>query len=560
MDDTGRRTVLIIEDNDINREMLSLILENDYNVLQAENGREGLDILSEHGDRISLVLLDINMPVMNGYEFMDEVRSTPSLAHVPIIVTTSNDAVDDEIQCLKKGASDFVVKPYNSEVVRHRVDNMIHLREASSLIQVIEHDMLTGVLNREIFFWNAERIMRDAPDQDFDLVCTDISGFKFVNEVYGKEEGDRLLRQNGREIAGRLGSGEIVGRIGGDEFAFLVKHKTREAHEALTAHLNEALTGSFGSKVLIKTGVYHTGTSREERDLTAAAMCDRARQAIDIIKNRYNQNCGFFDDEMRRDLEFEKFITDNMEQALAEEQFQVYYQPKHRLDSGLPGGAEALVRWIHPEKGMMKPGLFIPIFEANRFISRLDYYMYEHVCMDLKRWKEMGIPLVPVSVNASRHDFEQPDYVSQLDDLTRKYGIDHELLHIEVTESAYTDNSVMIDSCISELHKKGFRVELDDFGTGYSNLVSLNDFHFDVLKLDMGLIRKLGTDREKNILDFVISIAEWLNMETVAEGAESREEIETLKAKGCTSVQGYYYSKPLSGKDFEAYLKEKMNL
>ncbi len=284
-------------------------------------------------------------------------------------------------------------------------------------------------------------------------------------------------------------------------------------------------------------------------------MCDRARLAADSIKGHYGEMMAFYDEKLRKQLIMEQEIVDAMETALTQEQFKVYYQPKHNLKENKIGGAEALVRWIHPKYGFMNPAQFIPIFEQNGFITKLDFYVWKKVCRDLKEWKDRGLPIVPVSVNASRTDFDVLDLDQRIKELADEYEIEPKYIHIEVTESAYSDSPKRLKDVVEGLISEGFLVELDDFGAGYTSLNILDDLPISILKLDMSLVRKMTSEnKERSALTFALNLAEMMNLESVAEGVETKEQADKLRDMGCTYAQGYFYSKPIPKEEFEDYL------
>jgi EAL domain-containing protein (putative c-di-GMP-specific phosphodiesterase class I) len=244
-----------------------------------------------------------------------------------------------------------------------------------------------------------------------------------------------------------------------------------------------------------------------------------------------------------------------MEHSLKAHQFEVYYQPKHNISSDKTAGAEALVRWNHPEIGFLAPNTFIPIFEKNGFIKKLDRYVFKKVCSDILEWQKSGKNVVPVSVNMSRRDFEDislADYITEYVDLK---GIDHGLLHFEITETMFTDNDTQLLEILKKLHENGFVIELDDFGTGYSSISSLNDIELDVLKFDMSLVQHDDmTESGRSLLEFIVELANLLKLQTVAEGVETKDQAEHMKTLGVDYIQGYYYSKPLPKNEFETYI------
>lgn len=553
MRSVGKRRVLIVEDNEINREILCEILADHYDIMQAENGQKGMEILKEYGDKISLVLLDIMMPVMDGYAFLDCVREIPELSAIPIIVMTANNAVEDEALCLSKGASDFVSKPYNAEIVKLRVDSLIKLRESSTLLHLVEFDALTGVYSKELFYQRAARVLELNPDVEFDIICSDIEYFKMINERHGHQKGDELLQYIAECFTGQMDELEICGRISADTFAGLCVHRSEDALHEMAAQLRGLMVHSPVSNVSIKFGVYQN----VERDKPVSLMCDHALLALGKIKHLYGTDLALYDDSLRQAMLREQEVLNSMERALKEEQFVVYYQPKYDLQHNRIGGAEALVRWIHPEFGFMNPGMFIPLFERSGFISQLDRYVWEHVCRDIQAWRQAGLPVVPISANVSRADFDIDNLAQQIELLADCHEVPHALLHLEITESAYTDNPKQIKDVVEQLRSKGFGIELDDFGSGYSSLNMLDDLTFDVLKLDMSLVRKIESVEEKhNVLSFVLRMADMLSLKTVAEGVETEMQVEHLRNLGCTYAQGYFYAKPMPKEAFVQYLLE----
>lgn len=295
-----------------------------------------------------------------------------------------------------------------------------------------------------------------------------------------------------------------------------------------------------------------------DRSVPVEQMCDRALLAADSIKGQYNEFFAVYDDNLCHKLLREKAITDAIEPALLEEQFIVYFQPKYSLRENRMAGAEALVRWCHPEWGLLAPGEFIPLFEKNGFISRLDRYVWEHTCRQLRAWKDQGYPLLPVSVNVSRADVYQLNLVEVLLQLANKYEINPKYLHLEITESAYAENPGQLISTVEQLRKQGFVVELDDFGSGYSSLNMLSQMKLDILKLDMKFTRnELEKSAEQSIMNDIISMAHRIGLHVVAEGVETKEQVDRLRAIGCDYVQGYYFAKPMPAVEFEKILHER---
>lgn len=541
------RKVLVVEDNEINRAALCAILSSQYSVLEAENGEQALSLLEKYREGISLILLDIVMPVMDGYTFLKHLKADHRLNSIPVIVTTSNNSEADEVAALSHGATDFITKPYRSQVILHRAAGIIRLRETSALIHQIQYDRITGVYSKEYFCQQVRDILFRNPDVKYDILCSDIEDFKLINDTFGMATGDRLLRQVAKLCTQRLGDHGICGRLSADQFACLLEHREDYADEMFTQSDSRINSGFGDQNVIIKYGIYKV----EDREVPVEQMCDRALLAAHSIKGKYGKHFALYDDKLRGTLLRRQAITDGMETALATGQFEVYLQPKYQLRDGRLAGAEALVRWNHPEWGLQPPGEFIPIFERNGFITKLDQYVWERVCALLQEWDRKGYPSINISVNVSRMDIYNADLADVLTGLVRRHGLSPSRLHLEITESAYTDTSRQLIETLAALRKLGFVIEMDDFGSGYSSLNMLTEMPIDVLKLDMKFIQtEITRPTGQGILRFIVDLARWMKLSVVAEGVETREQLERLQNDGCDYAQGYYFAKPMPVENF----------
>lgn len=548
---TKKRTVLVIEDDLINREILSAILSEKYNVLQAENGKAGLEILEANEKYVSLILLDIQMPVMNGYEFLDAVAEIPSFRSIPIIITTSSSDAKDEIKCLENGASDFVSKPYNPDVILRRVSSMIRLREASMVINRVEHDSITGFYSRDFFFINAENLFGNT-DIEYDIFCCEIMSLKMLQDRHSVAKAEQLLIGIAKNLEDIFGSEAVYGKLSEHTFSVLTAHSPRENYENTVENLRNAV-----KKLPIPDAVLHFSVyPYVDKKMPAVTLCNRTLAAVEDVKYQFGRQFAEYNSEFKDRYVRRHAILGFMEAALKEKQFSVYYQPKISLDKEKIGGAEALVRWTHPELGFISPGEFIPLFESSGFITDLDFYVAEQTCRDLREWIDRGMPAVPISCNLSRADFNHPALAETIQKIADKYSIPHNMLHLEVTESAFTDNMQIFLDTVQKLHQVGFCIELDDFGAGYSSLTVLSELDIDILKLDMYFAQNMGSPKQDLILKHIFSIAQNLNMEIVAEGVETKEQCDAFRDMGCTYIQGYYYSKPLPKAQFEEYLNQ----
>ncbi len=347
----------------------------------------------------------------------------------------------------------------------------------------------------------------------------------------------------------------LIGRLGSDSFVILRKRSELHSQEEVEKIFTKVFVSSPVKNIIMKYGIYQIN----DPTVNISFMCDCAKMAISSIKHKYGVWYALYDDSMRQRLEKDHQFTGCMEQALAENQFKMYLQPKHDANTNELIGAEALIRWIHPEFGFVSPGEFIPLFERNGFVSKVDYFIWNEACATLAKWKKEGRKLFPISVNVSRLDFLSYNLPETIAKIADSHNIPHDLLHLEITESAYTDDQKQIINDVLELRKNGFLIEMDDFGSGYSSLNMLAELPIDILKLDMRFLQNktdVMNTKKMTILNFIISLSKWLHYPTIAEGVEKKEELEMLKTLGCNYIQGYFFSKPIPVKDFEEYMKK----
>ena len=547
-----RKNILVVDDNKQNRKILCKILNScGFNVVEAENGEIALELLNDRRKPVSLVLLDLFMPIMDGYSVLKAMNDTGIIASVPVIVTTDNE--NEEIRCLENGASDFIKKPYSAELVQHRVKSLLRLWDNAALINRLETDHLTGVLSKESFYRRAQEMLDEYPKDIFYITYTDIDDFKMINARYGIEAGDELLRYLAEKFKANIDKRGICGRLGPDNFAVLLKSESVYDKKRIIQFCEEELTDAPVKGFQIKFGVYTV----TDRGIPVHDMCDRAKMAVLSIKHRYGVYFVAYDESLRIKAIKDHQLADRMDEALEKKEFVVYFQPKHYTESGAVAGAEALVRWNHPELGFLSPVDFIPLFESSGFVSKLDSYMLNQVCGVLREWIDEGIKPIPISVNISRADFEVENLPELIEKIVDAFNLDHELIHLEITESAYTDHPQKIISTLTALQDMGFLIEMDDFGSGYSSLNMLSELPINILKLDMRFIqsgKRHAIGSKQNILSFIISLSKWLQFPTVAEGVETKEEFELLRTMGCDLIQGYYFAKPMPVSDFKEYL------
>lgn len=550
-----QKHILVVEDNELNREMLVDILSDQYVIHEAENGQAALDFLNHSREEIALILLDMMMPVMDGYTFLKKIKAVPEHSLIPVIVMTQGDSEEDEVNALAHGATDFVPKPYRPQIILHRIKGLIDFRETAALANQFKYDHLTGLYSKEFFWQQLKEILLNNEEDEYDIVCCNIENFKLYNDAFGAANGDRLLCEIAEFLTEKVEEHELLSRFRADRFMWVKKSEYIYNEEVFTA-LDQQIRQLPGAGNLhMKWGIYKI----TDRSVPVEKMCDRVMLAVDSIKGKYLKHYVVYDDAMREKLLREQEIIEKMADSLEDHQFQIYLQPKICLHDGTLAGAEALVRWKHPEKGMISPGEFIPLFEKNGFITQMDQYVWEQTCVLIKEWKAKGYPVVPVSVNVSRADFYITDLTEYMDALVRKYDLQPSDLHLEVTESVYTENPIQILHMIEGLRSRGFVIELDDFGSGYSSLNMLNQMELDIMKLDMKFIQsEMMKPEDQGILRFIIDLAHSMKLSVVAEGIETGEQVERIKKLGCDYAQGYFFSRPVCVEEFEEILKKQM--
>ncbi len=553
-----KRKILVVDDNELNRDMVHEMLSLDYTILEADNGIEALQLMERNSDCISAVLLDIMMPKMNGYEVLEYKAHSENIAQIPVIVMTGSTEEGAEVKALMLGANDYIMKPYNPEIMKHRLSNTISLREKAAIINAIKTDALTGLYNRSAFLEIVgEKVKKHDPGH-YVLACFDVDKFKVINDQYGNNKGDEVLKYLARLFQeGFQECGGICARITADHFAilypkeFMHSDKLKEIqHQAMT------LDGSM-LPITFSVGRYII----DDLMLTPSAMYDRAAMARTSVKGRYDVHVAIYDESMRNQILQKQEIVSEMNPALKNHQFEVWFQPQYDHGTKEMIGAEALVRWRHLEKGLISPALFIPIFEENGFIYELDQYVWEQACICLRGWMDQRRKPVPISVNVSRYDIFRDDLFETITGLVQKYRIPSSMLRLEITESAFATSWDQIIHVVSSLQDYGFKIEIDDFGSGYSSLNTLKDVYADVLKLDMRFLE--GEDhlgRGGCILESIIKMSKQIGTEVIAEGVETMEQADFLDSVGCPSIQGYLYARPMPQKDYEELLDRALSL
>lgn len=436
-----------------------------------------------------------------------------------------------------------------------QVGSYLNVQERTVEVQALlkerfaaNHDYLTGLYNREYFFKQAERALRLHPDEKYLMICSDVRNFKMINDVFGVKAADQLLIDIAQELRSQSKRGEIYGRLVNDRFAILMKKRDyREVKFADRSAEVMKVADDVSYPLRIYIGVYEI----DDVSLPISVMCDRAMMAIATIKGDYQKKVAYYDEKLRSSVLQEQDLAAGLDRAIEQGQIELYIQPQISSDGGCMGG-EGLVRWNHPVRGLLMPAAFIPSFERNGMIVKLDLFVWELACRQLQKWKAEGFADRYISVNISPKDFFFVDIFKEFTSLVGRYGIQPKNLKLEITETAMMTDLPKQLKLIRRLREAGFIVEMDDFGSGYSSLNMLKDIRVDMLKIDMEFLRRSESEeRSRTILRTVVALSKELGMPVVTEGVETKDHVDFLREIGCDLFQGYFFAKPMRVSDYE---------
>ncbi len=412
------------------------------------------------------------------------------------------------------------------------------------------HRVLRGISKRNYFQRNVSELLYTSAER-IAFIQFDIQKFKIVNDLYGEKFGDEVLDFIERQLEKCCNERQFFINLRSDVFMVVTEYKNERELQAFIRELDSQTRLFKSVKLQMSFGVYTV----EDREMELRQMEDRAAMARKAAKKNILRNILFYREQFKESLYNRKFIEENMQAAISERQFCIYLQPKYSITKNEIIGAEALVRWLHPERGMIYPDQFIPVIEENGFIKRLDYYIWEETCRFIKRCEAAGINNCPVSVNVSRIHLRDNECIGILSDMIKDYSIQKKLLELEITETA-DDQQISMKAL--QLKEEGFTLLMDDFGSGYSSLNILLETPFDVIKLDRKfMINMMLSGKGRLILEQVITMADKLQLGVLAEGVETKEQVELLQNIGCDQVQGYYYAKPMPEDEFYNLLLNK---
>lgn len=532
-------TIVIIKDQNKDYLKLKEILASDYNVITCNN----IKLLDKkfNVDQVTAIIISLtdateeNVAKYSNYKNKNDIQ-------IPLIV--GGVFTGNLLNLLNQGVSEVIVKPYNRSIVKLRVDNAICRAKDNEYRIIADFDPLTKIYNRTAFYREAKKLITNNKDVSYDFACFDIDRFKIINDIYGSSVGDELLIYIANTGIRRMKQHHgLIGRLNGDLFAIVIPHQDN-IEEILLQEMNEDIKNfNLGINIVISFGYYNI----DDLSLPINTMCDRAMMAIKKVKNKYNTSYAIYDDDLRNQVLEEQLIINEMDRALENDEFIPYYQPKYNMLSRTYIGFEALMRWISPKRGLIPPSTFIPVFEKNGFISKVDWMIWHKVCQDMSKIQRAGRNLLPVSVNVSRIELYDLNLGESILALLKKYNIAIDLFQLEITETAYMQDSSQMIEAVNRLKELGFTILMDDFGSGFSSLNILKELPFDVIKIDLAFLEHFDiNNKAEKILKSVIQMAKRLNMEVIAEGVETKLQEEFLIELGCNRAQGYRFARPAS--------------
>ena len=552
-----RTPVILVADDDPSiRLLLRHVMEQcGYYVVEVSNGLEAVASAARHIP--DLILMDAIMPDMDGFRATEEIRKIPECQATSVLMATSLDDDESVSRAFDVGACDYITKPFNWSVLKHRVTRMLLAADAERKIRHIAyHDSLTGLPNRMLFIDRIDQAISRAlrEDTQFALLFLDIDHFKVINDSMGHAAGDQLLNIVALRLQDVLRKSDTIARLGGDEFTIIIE-SLQEAEWVVTVANN--ILRQLEVPVEINNRQVHVGGSIgialfPQDGESFGALLKNADIAMYKAKEQGRHTFQFYAAEMSQKAMQRLELENQIRAALTEEQFVVYYQPKVNLENGQYSGVEALVRWQHPQRGIIAPIEFIALAEETGLIIQLDKWVIRTACKQFEKWREAGAVLESLSVNVSARHFKEGGLSVFCKEVLQSTQLPPGKLEIELTESALMDNYEGAKSVLNEIHAMGISIALDDFGTGYASMSYLKEFPFDTVKLDRSFVKDIPADDESTaIVKAMIQLSAALKLSTVGEGIENEQQRDCLRENGCVYGQGYLWAKPVSAQELE---------
>jgi diguanylate cyclase (GGDEF)-like protein len=573
MNDSKKINILIVDDRPENIFALSEALgDPELNIFEATSGNEALSLVLNHD--FALILMDVQMPEMDGFETAELLRGMKETMNIPIIFVT---AINKEKKYVFKGydvgAVDYLFKPVNIDILNSKVRIFVDLyrqkiiikKQASSLKKLAFYDPLTQLPNRTLFFdrFNQALIKAKRNKSIVSLLSIDIDRFKNVNDTFGHDVGDLLLKEVAQRLTCLLRSSDTIARMGGDEFAVIITdistihNVSTVAQKAINLiskpfHLND-YTCSVGASIGI--ALFPSDADNIEQ------LTKNADIAMYHAKNKGRNNFQFYTNELNSNSIQRLSFENDLHKAIENKEFELYYQPIYSNGSKQITSLEALIRWNHPSRGFLVSGDFIPLAEETGYIREIGHWVTRQACKQIKKWKKIGIENRRISINISAQQFGHKDEMKSIARLIKEEAVSTDCFELELTENCILENEGIAAKIMNELRDAGLHHAIDDFGTGYSSLKFIKQLPFNKIKIDRSFIKNIAVNEDDAaIVNAMIAMAHSLKLKVVAEGVETKEQLNYLDKLGCDEIQGYLLSTPLPSQEIEKLLLEEIAL
>jgi diguanylate cyclase len=597
------KKILVIEDEELVRNNILEILDTvDFRVIGACNGGIGVQLAEEHLP--DLILCDVMMPELDGYGVLEALRNNPVTATIPFIFLTAKGDKTDIRQGMNLGADDYLTKPFRrkellgaieARLIKHDALYQGYAREQNRAVasvpkveperpDSIYYDHLTNLPNQLLVREQFESLRdRTAQEGGWILILSiGLDRFKRINQTLGHDFGDRLLKEVGRRLSQSVRPGDILARLHTDQFAIVLASASDNGDrrslsdprdsdslstsnpmpEAIAQPILDRLTQPFcleNREIFITASIGISIYPQDAEDVDQ--LMKNAGVAMSYAKQLGGNQSQSYTPTLQSESLDDLTLETSLRYAVERQELQLYYQPIVGLKNGRIVGAEALVRWHHPQQGMISPVKFIPLAEQTGLIAPIGEWVLQTACHQAKSWQAEGLPPVRVAVNLSFRQFNQVDLSERLVRILDESGLDPSYLELELTESILVQNVELTIAKLNELKAMGVKISLDDFGTGYSSLSYLQQFPFDLLKIDRCFVQDINTNATNAALtNAIIQMAHSLNLKVIAEGVETREELAVLYENNCDNIQGYLFSRPVKAEEFKRMLKEGKRL
>jgi len=561
---TGSQRILIVDNVLANLAMLeALLAQENVAIIQTDSGKKALEILSNTA--VSLVILDVLMPEMDGCQVAELIHSNPKTQSIPIIFMTGVDNHEPNLfKGIQSGAVDVLYKPLQPEIIRSKVKVFLELDQQRQLIKhYAQHDRLTGLFNREQITNILVRLMANARRSKklLGLLFLDLDHFKSINDTFGHDAGDLLLKSVADRVRGAVREGDFVARLGGDEFAVILSELDSSESAGLVAQkildqmvMPHALTDH---EILISSSI---GIALyDNQDKLASDLLKSADSAMYQAKKKGRSQFAYFSPDLEQKALKRMEIARDLNHTIDNNELSVFYQPQISASNGEVVGFEALMRWQKNQE-WISPALFIPIAEETGLIPKLGEWILNASCKQLKRWQDQNLlgRIVKVSVNVSSRQIQSKNFLTVLKNALESSGLAPACLELELTESTVMDDPETTISVFKAIHQLGVEIAVDDFGTGYSSLAYLRHLPLDRLKIDQSFVRDIDIDRnDEAIVKAIIGLSHNLGLNVVAEGVETEEQSAFLRRHHCDTLQGYLFARPLPAVDIPDFLRKQ---